>query len=85
MKTKLAVIVIGVVAIGLNLSLAQSNRSRAAKEFMRDKLELSQKVLEGVATEDWDLVIAKGTKLLDGLPVSFHADIGALPARTDCT
>src|SRR5688572_19006104 len=63
MKTKLAFIVIGVLAIGVTLGLAQSKRSRAAKEFMRDKLELSQKVLEGVATEDWDLVIAKGTKL----------------------
>jgi cytochrome c556 len=63
MKTKLLVIVIGVLAIGVTLGLAQSKRSRAAKEFMRDKLELSQKVLEGVATEDWDLVIAKGTKL----------------------
>jgi len=63
MKTKLAIIVIGVLAIGLTLSLAQSKRSRAAKEFMHDKLELSQKILEGVAIEDWDLVIAKGTKL----------------------
>jgi hypothetical protein len=63
MKAKLAFIVIGVLAIGVTLGLAQSKRSRAAKEFMRDKLELSQKVLEGVATEDWDLVIAKGTKL----------------------
>jgi hypothetical protein len=63
MKTKLLSIVTGVLAIGLTLGLAQSRRSRAAKEFMRDKLELSQKVLEGVAIEDWDLVIAKGTKL----------------------
>src|SRR5688572_5931998 len=63
MKTKLAFIVIGVLAIGVTLGLAQSKRSRATKEFMRDKLELSQKVLEGIATEDYDLVIAKGTKL----------------------
>jgi len=63
MKTRLTVMVIGMLGIGLTLSLAQSRRSRVAKEFMRDKLELSQKVLEGVATEDWDLVIAKGTKL----------------------
>lgn len=63
MKTKLLVTAIGVLAIGVTLSLAQSRRSRAAKEFMRDKLELSQKILEGVATEDWDLVTAKGTKL----------------------
>ena len=63
MKTKLLVMAIGVLAIGVTLSLAQSRRSRAAKEFMRDKLELSQKILEGVVTEDWDLVTAKGTKL----------------------
>ena len=63
MKIKLAVIVSGVLAVGLTLCLAQSKRERAAKEFMRDKLELSQKVLEGVATEDWDLVIAKGNRL----------------------
>lgn len=63
MKTKLTVILISVLAIGVTLGLAQSKRSRVAKEFMRDKLELSQKALEGVATEDWDLVIAKGTKL----------------------
>lgn len=63
MKTKLLLIVTGVLAIGLTLGLAQSRRSRAAKEFMRDKLELSQKLLEGVAVEDWDMVITKGTKL----------------------
>ena len=30
---------------------------------MRDKLELSQRVLEGIVTEDYDLIIARGTKL----------------------
>jgi hypothetical protein len=65
MKRKLFLIVIAtlVVAAGISVSIAQSKRNRAAKEFMRDKLELSQKVLEGVTTEDWDLVVAKGTKL----------------------
>jgi len=63
MKTRLAIIVIGVLAMGVTLGLAQSKRSRAAKEFMRDKLEFSQSVLGGVVIEDWDLVIAKGTKL----------------------
>lgn len=63
MKTKLLVLVVGVIALGLSFGWAQSKRSRAAKELMRDKLELTQKVLEGVATEDWDLIIAKGTKL----------------------
>ena len=50
-------------AAGLTASFAQSKRDRAAKEFMRDKLELSQRVLEGLATEDYDLIIAKGTRL----------------------
>ena len=54
---------ITVLAAGLTTTLAQSRRERAAKEFMRDKLELSQQVLEGVVTENYDLIIAKGTKL----------------------
>jgi cytochrome c556 len=60
---KLFTIIVCVLALGLAAGIAQSKRSRAAKEFMRDKLELTQKVLEGVATEDWDVVAAKGTKL----------------------
>lgn len=48
---------------GIGGLLAQSKRQRAVKEFMRDKLELSQKVLEGLSTEDYDLIIAKATKL----------------------
>jgi cytochrome c556 len=63
MKKLFTIIVVSVLALGLAAVVAQSKRSRAAKEFMRDKLELTQKVLEGVATEDWDLVVAKGTKL----------------------
>ena len=50
-------------AAGLTASFAQSKRNRAAKEFMREKLELSQRVLEGLATEDYDLIIGKGTRL----------------------
>ena len=50
-------------AVAVSVTLAQSKRSRAAKEFMRDKLELSQRTLEGLATEDYDLIIAQGTKL----------------------
>jgi len=45
------------------MTMAQSKRGRATKEFMRDKLELSQRVLEGLATEDYNLIIAKSTKL----------------------
>ena len=52
-----------VLTAGQAVTLAQSKRNRAAKEFMRDKLELSQKVLEGLATEDFDLIAAKATRL----------------------
>jgi hypothetical protein len=30
---------------------------------MREKLDLSQRVLEGMAVEDYDLIITKGTRL----------------------
>ena len=64
MKAKLLLLtVLLAAAAGLSVGLAQSKRNRAAKEFMRDKLELSQRVLEGLATEDYDLIIAKGTRL----------------------
>jgi len=64
MKTKfLAFVILLAVGAGLSVALAQSKRNRATKEFMRDKLELSQRVLEGIATEDYDLIIAKGAKL----------------------
>ena len=64
MKSKLLILTILIAAAaGLSVALAQTKRSRAAKEFMRDKLELSQRVLEGLATEDYDLIIAKGTRL----------------------
>ena len=64
MKTKLLILTVFLVAAaGLSVGLGQTKRNRAAKEFMRDKLELSQRVLEGLATEDYDLIIAKGTRL----------------------
>ena len=63
MKTRILLVLMLVVAAGFSVTAAQSRRSRAAKEFMRDKLELSQQVLEGLALEDYDLLIAKGTKL----------------------
>lgn len=61
-RTSAAVIILllGGVLIG---SEAQTKRSRAAKEFMRDKLELSQRVLEGIAMEDYNLIISKGARL----------------------
>ena len=63
-RTRVAILSIAVVLVaGVFATLGQTKRSRAAKEFMRDKLELSQQVLEGLATENFDLVIAKGTRL----------------------
>ena len=64
MKTRLFLVFLTLlVAASVSLTLAQSKRNRAAREFMRDKLELSQRVLEGLALEDYDLISAKGAKL----------------------
>jgi len=59
----LLLIIVTVVVVGLAAAFAQTKRNRAAKEFMREKLELSQRVLEGLAIEDYDLIIAKGARL----------------------
>jgi len=64
MKARFATVGLAILLLaGIGGLLAQSKRQRAVKEFMRDKLELSQKVLEGLATEDYDLIIAKAMKL----------------------
>jgi cytochrome c556 len=65
MKTKLILltVLLALAAAGLSVALSQTKRNRAAKEFMRDKLELSQRVLEGLAIEDYDLMVSKGTRL----------------------
>ena len=63
-KTRIALLVVTLAIIaGVSEIFAQSKRNRATKEFMREKLELSQHVLEGIATEDYDLISAKGTRL----------------------
>ena len=64
MKPKLFLFVLVLfIAAGLSVALAQSKRNRAAKEFMREKLELTQGVLEGLAVENYDLIIVKGAKI----------------------
>ena len=64
MKTKLiAVMLAAFLAAGLALSLAQNKKSRATKEFMRDKLELAQGILEGLSIENYDLIISRSQKL----------------------
>jgi cytochrome c556 len=63
-KTRILLLLIVLAAVaGFSAAWAQSRRARANKEFMREKLELSQRVLEGLATEDYDLIIARGTRL----------------------
>src|SRR6185295_15408086 len=46
------------VAVGVCVVMAQSSAPKVnnVREFMRAKLEHSQKVLEGLATEDFDLI-----------------------------
>ena len=61
MKTIVLLLALALTA-SLTVTFAQSKRNRSTREFMRDKLELSQRVLEGLAIEDYDLIIAKGTK-----------------------
>jgi cytochrome c556 len=64
MKTKTLLLAALLLALtGVAVSFAQTKRNRAAKEFMRDKLELTQRVLEGVTTEDYALIINRGTRL----------------------
>ncbi len=64
MKSKSWVFALLLTAVlGTSATLAQSKRSRGNKEFMRHKLELSQRVLEGLATEDYALIITKGGRL----------------------
>jgi cytochrome c556 len=63
MKTNMALVITGILLSAMVLAPAQDRKSRANKEFMRDKLELSQKVLEGLALEDFNLIAAKSQKL----------------------
>jgi hypothetical protein len=64
MKTRSVLIILVLIsALGLTATFAQSKRNRAAKEFMRQKLELSQRVLEGIVVEDYNLVATKAGKL----------------------
>ena len=59
-------ILVGAVACALaalTVTPAQPQRPPTTKEFMRDKLELSQRLLEGLALEDYDLIVSKATRL----------------------
>ncbi len=58
-----AVVVAGMLAVGLAFSTAQNKKSRATKEFMRDKLELTQGILEGLSVENFDLILSRSQRL----------------------
>ena len=51
------------LAAGVVVSSAQNKKSRATKEFMRDKLELTQGILEGLAVENIDLILSRSQRL----------------------
>ena len=64
MKMKAAGMVLFLVlAVGLMVSSAQNKKSRAMKEFMRDKLELAQGILEGLSVENYDLITSRAQRL----------------------
>jgi hypothetical protein len=62
-KLSLSLLWLLILLVGFSLGNAQDRKSRATKEFMRDKLENSQKILEGLALEDFNLISAKARKL----------------------
>jgi hypothetical protein len=62
MKRILPFLLVAVVAL-VSVSVAQQTGLGPAKELMREKLELSQKLLEGLATENYDLMLAKSARL----------------------
>lgn len=61
--------ILGALALALAIAgIAASRvppgwRTPATVEFMRDKLELSKRVLEGLATEDFELIASKARRL----------------------
>ena len=51
MKAKIALVLVVAIVTGAGVMLAQTKRDRVAKEFMREKLGHSQRVLEGIVTQ----------------------------------
>jgi hypothetical protein len=56
-------LLIPMLSAGLAAFPIQPKQQHASREFMREKLALSQSVLEGLATEDYSLIAAKATRL----------------------
>lgn len=62
-QTRLLIILLLGGAWWMSVGFAQTQRDRAAKEFMREKLDLSKRLLEGLATENYELLVANGSRL----------------------
>lgn len=52
-----------VAVAALTLGLTPPKLTPAAKQLMREKLALSQGILEGIATADFDLLVTKASRL----------------------
>ena len=64
MRNFLIIIVISVTALfAFNQSSGQPKIPMGTKEFMREKLEHAQKVLEAIAVEDFDTAASRARKL----------------------
>ena len=64
MRTKFVVVtLLALLAASVIMSSAQNKKSRATKEFMRDKMELTQGILEGLAVENFDLILSRSQRL----------------------
>lgn len=59
----LMIIMAAVALVAFNQSSAQPKIPMSTKEFMREKLEHAQKVLEAIALEDFDTALARARKL----------------------
>ncbi len=64
MKTKHLCWLVFVAVVGLAASLAPNDPKLTTREVMRSKLDSSQKVLEGIATENFALITANAQRLV---------------------
>jgi hypothetical protein len=59
-RTSILIVAMLLILIG---AVAQTRKANPAKEFMREKLGHSQKVLEGITLEDFELILVHSKKL----------------------
>ena len=62
-KIWIAIPAVAMTVMPLVAALAQPKLPVGTKDFMRQKMEHAQKILEGLALEDYDLIIGKSKKL----------------------